>query len=232
LAKRQELFISAVSHELNTPLASARLTLETMMRDPRFAGMERPLKRLWLSNLHLSQTVRTILDAQWVENPGKALDWSEINLFDMVNSIIRSLPKLMQDEDSRIDVAVSEEMQVHADYRAMQIVLSNLLCNALQHGGSPAAVRVEAGRERGRWWIAVEDNGQGIPLADRRRVFGRFYKGSGDRGSRATGTGLGLYLVKRLVRMLRGNIRVQEGSILNGARFVLTFKEARGCPTG
>lgn len=232
LVRRQELFISTISHELNTPLASMRLSLETMMRSSKFASAAQSLRRLWLGNLHLSQIVRTVLDTQWVENPGKAVEWNEIALLEMLKSIVRDQQELIREEGIEVELAIPERMLVCTDYRALQIVLSNLFRNAMQYGGSPAAVRVEADRAASSWWIAVEDNGNGIPKAERRRVFGRFYRTVGERGKHVAGTGLGLYLVHRLVRTLRGNIRVQEGISLGGARFLLTFKEVRRCPTG
>jgi signal transduction histidine kinase len=232
LARRQELFISTISHELNTPLASMRLALETMMRNPKFASAAQSLRRLWLGNLHLSQIVKNVLDTQWVENPGKEVEWRETPLLEMLERIVRDQQELIREEGIEIELAISERMLVCTDYRALQIVLSNLLRNAMQYGGSPAAVRVEADRAERKWWIAVEDNGNGIPEAERKRVFSRFYRTADERGKHLAGTGLGLYLVQRLVRTLRGNIRVQEGSSLGGARFLLTFKEVRRCPTG
>jgi len=232
LVRRQELFVSTISHELNTPLASMRLALETMMRSSEFASAAQSLRRLWLSNIHLSQIVRTVLDTQWVEDPSKAVEWNEIPLLEVLKSIVRDQQELIREEDIEVELAIPDRMLVCTDYRALQIVLSNLFRNAIQYGGSPAAVRVEADQAARSWWIAVEDNGNGIPKAERRRVFGRFYRAAGERGKNVTGTGLGLYLVHRLVRTLRGNIRVQEGNSLGGARFLLTFKEVRRCPTG
>jgi len=232
LARRQELFIGTISHELNTPLASMRLALETMMRNPKFAFAAQSLRRLWLGNLYLSQIVKNVLDTQWVENPGKEVEWSETPLLEMLERVVRDQQELIREEGIEIELAVPERMLVCTDYRALQIVLSNLIRNAIQYGGSPAAVRVEAHRDARSWWIAVEDNGNGIPVAERKRVFGRFYRTADERGKHLAGTGLGLYLVQRLVRTLRGNICVQEGNSLGGARFLLTFKEVRRCPTG
>ena len=232
LARRQELFISTISHELNTPLASMRLALETMMRNPEFASAAQSLRRIWLGNLHLSQIVRNVLDTQWVEDPGKEVEWNETPLLEMLERVVREQQELIREEGIEIELAIPERMLVCTDYRALQIVLSNLFRNAIQYGGSPAAVLIEANRAARSWWIAVEDNGDGIPEAERRRVFGRFHRTVTERGKHLAGTGLGLYLVKRLVRTLRGNICVQEGKSLGGARFLLTFKEERRCPTG
>ncbi len=228
-ACRQELFISTISHELNTPLAAIGLTLDSMMRRPELGGAEKYVQRLRISARRLNQIVRTILDAQWVEEPAKAFEVQELELLPVVNEAIGSVCDNSALPDAQVEVAIPPDLIVCSDTRAVHIVVCNLVRNAIQYGGEPPRVRLEAGRALRSWWLSVEDNGAGIPPSERENVFVRFYRRPQDALAKS-GTGLGLYLVRRIARVLRGSARIDQSPALGGARFTVRFKEVRKCP--
>lgn len=227
-ARREELFISTISHELNTPLAAMGLTVDSMARRPEFAGAEKYMQRLRTSTRRLNQIVRTILDAQWVEEPAKALEVQELELLHVINEALGSVRDHAAGADAQVELVIPADLMVCSDARALQMVVCNLVRNAIQYGGEPPRVRVEAGRAARSWWLSVEDNGAGIPPNEREAVFARFYRRARD-ASAKSGTGLGLYLVRRIVGLLRGGIRIDESPVLGGARLMVRFKEVRKC---
>lgn len=228
-ARRQELFISTISHELNTPLAAISLTVDSMMRRSEFQPGEKYLQRLRNSARRLSQIVRTVLDAQWVEALSRTFDLYEFELLPVVSEALAYIRGGESLPEAEVELSIPSDLVVCSDTRAVHLVVCNLVRNAIQYGGEPPRVRVEAGRNGRHWWLRVEDNGAGIPLAERRSVFERFYRRSNHSAAKA-GTGLGLYLVRRIARTLRGSVRLDESPALGGARFTVIFKEVRKCP--
>ncbi len=113
---------------------------------------------------------------------------------------------------------------LNVDKRRFERVMANLLENAALYGGGATRVAAENGpmrRGQPTMIIAVEDNGPGVPLPERRRIFDRFYRGqaSGRRGA-STGTGLGLALVAEHVRLLGGLVGIEDAPG-GGARFTV-----------
>ncbi len=232
IARRQELLINAISHEMNTPLAAIRLSLDTMMRRQEFVAGAKYLKRLRLASLRLAQMIRAVLDTQWVENPRRAVQWSNVKVRGMIEEVLGDLKETTDEEGVKIDLEVPEDLVVCTDARALQVVVSNLIRNAVQFGGRPPVVRLEAGKSECGWWLAVEDNGSGVCEKERKLIFERFYSVSPQRSKAGGGTGLGLYLVSRILHLLRGNVRVYDGRVLSGARFLVSFMEVRRCQSG
>jgi signal transduction histidine kinase len=109
-----------------------------------------------------------------------------------------------------------------ADPDAVARVVRILLDNALRYGPRGAPVRVEAGAGDGRAHIAVADDGPGIPLDERERIFERFHRGSG--AGPAGGFGLGLAIGRELARRMGGELAIADGP---GTRFVLTLRAER-----
>ncbi len=119
----------------------------------------------------------------------------------------------------------------------VELVLHNLLENAVKYGGDPPHVEVDLaplGTSCAR--LSITNNGQGVPVADRNKIFRIFYRGGNELQRRNTGTGLGLYIVQTLVKRMHGKISVHEREDRqSGATFVLELpgrieREAAGTP--
>jgi signal transduction histidine kinase len=139
-----------------------------------------------------------------------------VQLGDLVHHLAAQPDGWAVSVDVSSDVA---DAAVLTDGRRLDRVLTNLLENARNHGGGVTAVTIDRTDDRVR--ILVDDAGPGVPAADRRRIFERFYRGpaAGRRGS-GSGTGLGLALVAEHVRILDGEVRV-EVAPHGGARFIV-----------
>ena len=116
----------------------------------------------------------------------------------------------------------------------IEIVVRNLIDNALKYGGRPPMIRivVQFDSPLNSAIISVTDNGPGIPKHLRKKIFRRFYRAGDELERTKPGTGLGLFLVRSVVRRLKGSIRVADMPKDGGARFELVLPKARLRPLG
>jgi two-component system phosphate regulon sensor histidine kinase PhoR len=119
-----------------------------------------------------------------------------------------------------VAIEVAPDVQVHADAKALDHVLVNLLDNAVKYTNPRGHVWVRARRDRDRVRIEIADDGPGIAAHHRERIFERFYRVDAGRSREVGGTGLGLSIVRHLVESLDGTVGV-EGNIPTGASFWL-----------
>jgi signal transduction histidine kinase len=212
---RQSNFIDSVTHELKSPLASLKLYLQTLRRRPVSEQQQADFYRFMLDDLErLDSLINHMLDAARVEHAPSKDDPAIVDV-DMA-ALLRScaatachrhrVPPETVSLDLRPAVVRGREIDVDMIFR-------NLIDNAIKYGGSSdraAEVEVEMWPDgRGRVITRIADNGPGIPLQLRRKIFGRFVRLGSELEREKTGTGLGLFIVRTLVRRLKGRIYVQ-----------------------
>lgn len=210
-------FVANASHELRTPLATLRMAVEALEEqhahetDPE--AFQRTLDILNRHVQRLESLTMDMLDLYAVET-AKALG--------RANAIsLASLAEWARDRfaDAAASKGVAFEFSggdtgdgLTADRRLLELVLQNLIDNAIKFTEPGGQVVCSARRENGRIRFSVTDTGCGIPRADQDRVFERFYQVNAARSgdTRARGTGLGLAIVKHAVERLRGEVSVQS----------------------
>lgn len=216
--ERDTRFVSDVSHELRSPLTTLA-TAASVLERRRSEMPERARVSLDLLVAEIERfqrVVEELLELSRAEAGSDALDLQPVRLSDLVlHTVTRNdgAPPVIKIEP---DVASTPLL---TDKRRLERVLVNLLENARTHGGGATAVFVH--RSNGQVRIAVDDDGPGVPPAERARVFERFFRGaaSGRRGT-TSGTGLGLALVAEHARAMHGRAWVEDAPG-GGARFVL-----------
>jgi signal transduction histidine kinase len=231
LARLRTDFVSGVSHELRTPLAQIRMFSETLLlgrvrsEEERRRSLEivdqeaRRLTHLVENLLHFSRSERQV--AQVVPEPTL--------LGPAVQSVVESFAPLAAARDVTVRVEPARgggpPAVALADPAALRQMLLNLLDNAVKYGpaGQTVTVRVESGEsgDDSRVRISVEDQGPGVPSADRERVWERFWRLERDRGTSVAGTGIGLAVVRELAALHRGRAWVEDAPGAGGARFVI-----------
>jgi signal transduction histidine kinase len=217
-------FASDVSHELRSPLTTLRASAEILeARAARLSDTVRdPLELLVAEVRRFERLVSELLELSRAEADVDPIELEPVNLGDLVLHSVG----VTDDVDFLVEIdPVLAKQPILSDKRRLNRVLVNLLENARTHGGGTTAVSVR--RVEGRARLEVEDAGGGVPPADRERIFERFARGAaaGRRG-RGSGTGLGLALVAEHVRMLGGDVWVEDTAAADGARFVVEIPEA------
>jgi len=215
LNRRQSNFIDSVTHELKSPIASLKLYLQTLRRRQVSEQQQADFYRFMLDDIErLDNLINHMLDAARVDQvPSK--DEAAIVDVDMA-AVLRNCAATacqrhrVPAESIALDLrpAVVRGREIDVD-----MIFRNLIDNAVKYGGAPdrpLQVEIEMWPDgRGRVIARVADNGPGIPLQLRRKIFGRFVRLGSELERETTGTGLGLFIVRTLVRRLKGKIHVQ-----------------------
>ena len=228
LRRRQQNFIAAVSHELKSPLASLRLTAETMaLRGPDPERRATLVGRILSDTERLDDMIHKLLDASRLERGRLELRPEPIALGQVVNEALRELKERAAERKVEILTEVPDGIEVMADPVAARTVVRNLLENAIQAtaAGGGGDVRLQAHRTKDGVHLEVRDTGIGFPPGEAKRIFDKFYRPGDEmrRQVRTAGTGLGLYIVEKL---MAGRVTAMSLGPGRGATFDVWWPEA------
>lgn len=223
--RRESRFASDVSHELRGPLTVLAAAVDVVERRradlPPEAG--RAVDALDAQVSSFNRLVVDLLEISRFEAGSARLDTRQVDVEDLVTAVVaeRAEPR------PAVEVADAAGLRADLDPRRLHQVLTNLLDNADHHGGGATAVAVERG-DQGRVRICVDDNGPGVPPADRTRIFERFERGAAPKraAERQRGSGLGLALVANHVQLHDGRVWIEDAPS-GGARFVIEIPTTR-----
>jgi signal transduction histidine kinase len=214
-------FMSSVTHELRTPLASIRAFSEILYDDPK-VELEKRHRFLGIvvnETKRLSRLVNQVLDLAKIES-GHA-DWRSelVDVAELVNEATAATEQLFEERRARVVSEVpGHPCIVSVDRDRLMQVMVNLLSNAVKYAPQDAGVvRVQIVAGPGVCSVSVSDNGPGIALEDQPNIFEKFRQGSGGT-EKPVGTGLGLPISRRIIEHLGGRIWV-ESRPENGATF-------------
>lgn len=206
LDRERSRFISSVSHELLTPLASLRLYLETMlMRDLSKEKRQHFLELMLEDSERLSTLISQILTASKIERGKAPYELKPVNFSEVVENFIEDNKMLLKDADFTKEI--DTKCNCLADVVAMNTVLKNLIENAIKYSPEKASISLKLKKGR-NIQLTVCDNGEGLEKKELSNVFKEFYRAT----DKVEGTGLGLYIVKNVVLAHRGKVKaVSEG---------------------
>jgi signal transduction histidine kinase len=231
LNQRQRAFLDAVTHEMKTPLASLRLYVETLVRhDPAPADRGQFLQRMREDVERLERSVDQILAAARAEVRLRRRSLATIELPDLLERCAREVRDRYKLPASAVCVDAELPARVRGDPEELELAFCNLLDNAVKY--SPTAVEVEVvvrADGEGRIGVEIVDRGVGIPRRELRRIFQPFYRASRDVQRRVAGLGLGLFIVRHLIRRQGGWVTARSEGPGRGSRFLVRLRAA-GAP--
>ncbi|MGA2715783.1 MAG: HAMP domain-containing sensor histidine kinase [Bryobacteraceae bacterium] len=210
LATMKSEFVSAVTHELKTPLSSIRLVCETLIRG-RYRSQEAIAEyaNVLLSEaLRLTRTVDNLLSITRVQDAGGFYMFESVDLIEVVEEVLGRFQVQLKERgfELRVDIPASLP-RVHADRAAILLVLDNLLDNAIRYSKGGRRLRLSASTSGDRVSLRIADNGPGIPTDELPLVFDKFYRG---RDAASTGSGLGLAIAQRVLQDHGGDLRLHS----------------------
>jgi two-component system, OmpR family, sensor histidine kinase SenX3 len=224
--EQHDSFINAVTHELKTPIASIRLSLQTLQRREVAEPERKEFYRLMLDDTdRLLGTVEQVLKAGIAGHRRKTVEPVEVDLEGLVRDCMelarngRDLPP----EAVRFDLPVEgNRAVVSGDPEELRTAVSNVLDNAIKYSGDKVdiSVRIESPDEK-RVALKVRDRGVGIPPAELKRVFKRFYRVPRRSLTHVKGTGLGLFIVRAIAKKHGGRVFAQSQGDGTGTTVVL-----------
>src|SRR5688500_11729951 len=208
LRRRQQNFLAAVSHEFKSPLASIQLAAETLVLRSRDDDGKRRGRRSLDDGERLLRMIDNLLDTTRLEEGRQRLTPQLTNLAGVAATAVAAIADRANASGVTVTRSVPEDLLLHVDPVVVETGLRNLLDNALKSCATAksGSIRVEGKRDAGGIVLAVSDDGLGFPAEDAVMIFEKFHR-LGDELRRATpGTGLGLYIVKRLVELSGGTV--------------------------
>lgn len=210
--RRQQTFIDSVTHELKSPLASIKLCLDTLVRSELSLEQREKLRQMMLGDVdRLSVFVDDILEATRLSHGRRSQSWTTISVPAIINRSIEGIRRRYNLSEDAIHVQIAHELKMQTDPTAFEIVVKNLLDNAVKYSGKQPQVSVSVRTLDGeRLELEVRDHGIGIARNQLKRIFKRFYRVPSDDVYSRSGTGLGLYVVAALVRNLGGKIKAHS----------------------
>lgn len=229
LDAQKDDFLSQVSHEVRTPMASIRSFSEILLDNPDLES-ERSRKYLKIiqdETLRLSRLLDEILDVSHLDSGQFALRLEEVDAARILEHAVETCRGMAASAGVTIDYgACVAEAPIRADGDRLAQVFMNILSNAIKYNTSEEPrVTVSSRVDGGTYFAYVDDNGPGIPAEDRERIFAKFARGRELTPGHRTGAGLGLSISRSIARMLGGDLELLpepgRGMGRGGARFRL-----------
>ena len=225
LRRRQQNFLAAVSHEFKSPLASIQLAAETLVLRSREDDSKRLGSRILEDGERLLRMIDNLLDTTRLEEGRQHLKPQQTNLAAAAAAAVAAIAERAHLSGVTVVQAVPTDLTLHVDPVVVETGLRNLLDNALKScvAAESRSIRVHGGRDSSGTALAVSDDGLGFAPEDAAMIFEKFQR-LGDELRRATpGTGLGLYIVKRLVELSGGSVAAHSDGPGLGATVTLRW---------
>ena len=209
LNHQQKNFILSVSHELKTPLAAMRLSTETLKK--RELTKEQT-ERVLSANMEEIDRLTGLLDKVFVttklDQESYTLDITSIDLSNVISGLVSRFQEIKQ---VKLLMDIEDNVRVVSDPQVLEIVVMNLLDNAVKYGLGKE-VMVHLSQRGDKSLLKVVDQGLGIPDAEKKEVFRRFYRLEDEEYKGVEGTGLGLFIVKELLKKIDSTISIENNS--------------------
>jgi signal transduction histidine kinase len=218
-SRRQQTLIDSVTHELKSPLASIKLCLDTLARPGLSPEQQAELRGMMLSDVErLTIFVDDILQANRVAYGRRSHTWTMVDVTALVHSAMDSIRRRHDLTQDALQLTAPARLQTFTDPTALEIILKNLLDNAVKYSAATPSVQIDLRvLNTGHLAISVRDQGIGIERRQLRRIFRRFHRAPDPLVNERSGSGLGLFVVERLVRNLGGRIRAESAGPGQGA---------------
>lgn len=222
LNDQQQNFMMAITHELKTPIAIVKLNLETIHKRKLDEEQEKKLvvKALGETN-RLNDLCTNILLASQIDAGSYSLQKEALNL----NELVYESAHYFKSGFARLQLeALPEEaVYIKGDPLLLQLAVNNLIDNAIKYSGKEKMVSVQLSREKTDAIIKVKDQGEGITNREKARIFEKFYRKGSESTRNTRGTGLGLYLTKKIIKDHGGSIWVEDNAP-SGCIFVVKLR--------
>jgi signal transduction histidine kinase len=227
LRRRQQNFLAAVSHEFKSPLASIQLASETLVLRSKESDSQRLGRRILEDCERLLRMIDNLLDTTRLEEGRQQLAPTTVALGAAAAAAVAEIAERARLSGIDVTLAVPDDLQLSVDSSALATALRNLLDNAIKAcvAGGGHSVTVRAARRANGVELAVADDGIGFPPEDAAMIFEKFYRIGDELRRSMPGTGLGLYIVKRLVELSGGTIFAVSDGPKRGATVTIRWPD-------
>jgi signal transduction histidine kinase len=222
LQQQQQNFMMAVTHELKTPISVAKLNLETLQKYKLDPEKQKKLIRTTLDETaRLNFLTNNILATSQLEAGGNNSSKEELDLSTLLKDCLQDFRNRFPDR--KINEEVEADADVKGDALLLQMLINNLLENAIKYSPKENPVTAILKKNKSGIELQVKDEGPGIEDNEKKKVFTKFYRIGNEATRKTQGTGLGLYLCRKIVQSHNGDISVTNNEP-HGSNFIVIFK--------
>ena len=229
LNQMQSNFVSSVSHELKSPLASIQLYLETLKYQEVSKEEGKDFIETMLSDTaRLSGLIENILQSSKTDPKSMELQTQKVDLGQFLSEVVKDHKRQFEEKRCEVKLQLEASPILNVDKKALQIVFNNLIGNALRYSPSGSSLRIHLHR-MGRFWdVDFADKGFGFDKKDLKQVFKKFYRVQNEDTQNIEGAGLGLFISQEIVRNHKGRLRVISSGRGQGSVFTVSLPVSRG----
>jgi two-component system sensor histidine kinase QseC len=220
--EREKRFSADAAHELRTPISALKIQLHNLAQEvdassDAFQQLQHGVERMQ----HLVEQLLSLYRA----TPAQfAANSTRLELLALTQQTVARHYPLIEQKKQTVELE-GERACIEGERFAIEMLITNLLANASRYTPKGGNIRLRLERAAGKVCLVISDSGPGIPVAERERIFERFYRGTQPHGGSASGGGLGLTIVKHVADLHRAQVSVSD-SDLGGASFTICFPEA------
>lgn len=221
LAEQQKNFMLSITHELKSPLSSIKLSLQTLtMRKLDADKTDRLISNSLTDIDRLDALIENILFAAKIERNETGFSDTVTDISELSSQLVEKF--LFNKKSITIETNIQPDIYMKVDGMAFTSVLINVLENALKYSDEKTRVKLKLYTDSNSILFVLADNGVGVPDEFKERIFEKFYRIGHEETRSTKGTGLGLYIVKRVVEIYHGTITVTDNKP-NGTMVAITF---------
>ena len=207
-SQQQQNFMMALTHELKTPIAVAKLNLETLQKHKLSEEQQQQLISNTLQEAgRLNTLCNNLLLASKIEAGDYMLTTEKIDIAELVTESVNDFK--MRFPKRNIYLITDNSIYLTGDRLLLQMAVNNLVDNAIKYSGKEGKIEIDL-KQKARIKLLIKDEGKGIPDDEKNKIFNKFYRVGNLHTKEAKGTGLGLYLTKKIVEQHNGNIIVTD----------------------
>jgi len=208
LSRQQNNFMMAVTHELKSPIAAMKLSLQTMQKHQLDEDKRNELlARCIQESDRLNSLCNNMLFASQLEGHKYVPSIEAFDLSDLVEDCVK-------DHAHRYQRMFEEDIEVNCklkgDHIMLQMAINNLLENAIKYAPADKPIEVTLNVQQNNYILDIKDNGPGVANEDKKKIFTKFYRSGNEETRKTKGTGLGLYLTSKIIGQHKGKITVKD----------------------
>lgn len=220
MEKLRKRLTEDVAHELRTPIAILQSYIEAMTEGIWDATPER-LQSCYEEVIRMGKLVGDLENLAKLEGDNLKLDKQKIDLYSLVEKTVANLDGDISDKNIKVEI-LGEHIKIFADYDRIRQVVVNLLSNAIKYSNEDCNIIFKMFEKSHFAGFTIQDNGMGIPKEELPYIFERFYRADKSRNRATGGSGIGLTIVKSIIKAHGGQITV-ESTLGEGSKFTVTL---------
>jgi two-component system phosphate regulon sensor histidine kinase PhoR len=209
--QQQKNFLLSITHELRSPIASSKIAMQTLLKHRNLpADKFETLLNNSISDMdRLYILVENLLLAAKIEDHRFSIGHEICNMSEIVSHVVDKL-KEVYGAQRQFNLEIEKDIMVIGDRTGLTSVITNLVENAVKYSLEISAISIALNEEGEKAVLRIADNGLGIPEEEKKKIFQKFYRIGQEETRKTKGTGLGLYIVEKILAMHRGTVSVKD----------------------